>query len=193
MRFIEDYLKIEPTSLPPAPGRILISVPFFNDPFFYRSVVLLTDYEPDSTAGFILNKESDYSVREIVSDIKVDDAVYVGGPVMSSVVFGIHNHDNTKKSAKLLPGVYVGYDNMFLTLIETKAIETMKYKFFIGYSGWSPGQLDDEIERKLWVVGNPTPDLIFDTPADLIWEHAVRLLGKNYLHWLDIPFNAGDN
>ena len=193
MRLVEDYLKVKPTSLKPMAGRILISVPLFNDPFFNRSVILLTDYEPESTAGLVLNKKSEYSIRKVISDIKIDDPVYVGGPLMTNAVFGIHNHENTKQSAKLLPGVYIGYDEIFLALIEHHAIESMRYRFFIGYSGWSPGQLDNEIQNRMWVVGNANPDLIFNTDADQIWKSAVIQLGKEYLHWLDIPKDISDN
>ena len=57
----------------------------------------------------------------------------------------------------------------------------------MGYAGWSPGQLEREVARNMWVVGNPTPELVFNTPADKMWNAAVRILGKDYLHWLQIP------
>ena len=74
-----------------------------------------------------------------------------------------------------------------LALIEQNAIPTLRYKFFMGYAGWSPGQLEGEIAKNMWVVGNPTPDLVFNTKPDEMWAKAVRVLGPDYAHWLNVP------
>lgn len=193
MKSFNDYLKVKPTDLALLPGRILISVPFFQDAFFNRTVVLLTDYGAESCAGLTINKGSEYTVREVTSDIKLDDQLYVGGPVLANTVFCVHNYENNGNSIKLLPGVYLGYDEMFLALIEHKAIEFMRYKFFLGYSGWEQGQLERELENKMWVVANANPELLFETPAEQIWNKAVLQLGNDYAHWLNIPENIEDN
>ncbi|MEG1555836.1 MAG: YqgE/AlgH family protein [Bacteroidales bacterium] len=187
MKIAEDFLNVKPTEFKLTAGRILISVPFYNDPFFNRSVVLLTDYDESSCAGLIINRESKYSVREIVSEIKVDDHIYIGGPVLPEGLFALHDFENSKQSTKLVPGVYTGFDEILLSLIEHHAIENLNYKFFVGYAGWSPGQLEEELKKKMWVIGAATPELVFKTPANKIWEQAVRYLGPDYLHWIRVP------
>lgn len=193
MKFVEEFLEVKPTNLDIKAGRILISVPFFSDIFFNRSVVLLTDYEKNSCAGLILNRKSEFSVRKVINEIKTDDPLYVGGPVMTDNLFCIHNHGNSKGSVKLLPGIFVGFDNVLLALIEHKAIESLRYKFFIGYSGWAPGQLEMELEKKMWLVAHADPSLIFNTPADELWKAAVRNLGADYAHWLNLPKDITNN
>ncbi len=193
MKFVEDFLEVKPTNLDLKAGRILISVPFFSDLFFKRSVVLITDYEKNSSAGLILNRKSVATVRSVINEIKVDDPLFIGGPVMTNNLFCIHNHQNTKGASKLLPGVFVGFDDMFLALIEHNAIESIRYKFFLGYSGWSPGQLEMEIKNKMWVVGHANLELIFQVPADLLWETAVDYLGDDYKHWLVLPKDISYN
>lgn len=193
MRFVEDYLKVKPTDLSPMAGRLLVSVPFYNDPFFNRTVVLLTDYEKTGSAGLVLNKPSAYPVRKLVSDIKIDDPMYVGGPVMTSRFFCIHNHEHSESGEKLLPGIYIGYNELFLALIEHQAIQNLQYRFFLGYSGWAEGQLESEIENKMWVVMNANPELVFETPAEILWEKVILQLGESYTHWLDIPKDITDN
>jgi putative transcriptional regulator len=69
----------------------------------------------------------------------------------------------------------------------------MRYRFFVGYSGWSPGQLEGELAKNMWVIGAATPELVFDTPIPKIWETAVRNLGDDYLHWLKLPRIIGSN
>ena len=193
MDTVENFLEVKPTEFSLTAGRILISVPFYNDPFFNRTVVLLTDYDKQSCAGLVLNKSSRLSVRKVVSEIKVDDKLYIGGPVMPDGIFCIHNFENSKAASKLLPGIYVGSDEVLISLIEHQAIPTMKYRFFVGYSGWSPGQLEGELANKMWVIGAATPELVFDTPCNKVWETAVRNLGNDYLHWLKTPRNFAHN
>lgn len=189
----EEFFNIKPTDFDLTSGRILISVPFFNDAFFNRSVVLLIDYDEVSCAGLVLNKASFLSIRKVVTDIKLDDRIHAGGPVMPDGVFCLHNFSSSKAATKLIPGIFVGYDEVLLSLMEHKAIPQLKYKFFVGYAGWSPGQLESEIKKGMWVIGAATPELVFDTPPNKIWETAVRNLGKEYLHWLKLPRTFGSN
>jgi len=183
----EKILEVKPTTLKPMAGRILISVPFFNDPFFNRTVVILIDYDDESCVGLILNKEAGCTVSKAAPDLKIDTPLNIGGPVFHEQVFALHNLSACVHAEKLIPGVFVGYDDVFLALAEYHAIPGLKYKFFLGYSGWAPGQLEAEIEQKMWVVSNASSDLLFNTPSLKIWETAVRQLGKDYAHWLEIP------
>lgn len=192
MRFPKDFMKVKPSSLKPAAGRILISVPFFNDLFFNRAVVLLTDYSEESAAGLILNRMTDATVNEIVPSIRVKEKVHFGGPVMSDLLFGIHNHHSSKEPP-LLENLYVGYDEILLALIENATIPQLKYKFFVGYAGWAPGQLEEEMENGMWIVGQESADFIFNTPYGEIWNAAVRNLGEEYQHWLSFPHHIEDN
>ena len=187
MPFEKDLLAVKQTEFELASGRILISVPYYNDTFFNRSVVLLTDYEGEHVAGLILNHKLPYTVRQMVDGLRVDAPMYLGGPVLPTALFLLHSFDSCKESARIAPSIYVGYDQVLLALIEHNAIPALKYRFMMGYAGWSPGQLEEEIARNMWVVGNPTPELIFHTEPDKMWEKAVQVLGDEYRHWLNVP------
>jgi len=187
MPFEKDLLAVKQTEFELASGRILISVPYYNDTFFNRSVVLLTDYEGDHIAGLILNRRLPYTVGHLVDGIHSDAPMYLGGPVLPTALFLLHTFDSCKDAARISPGIYVGYDQILLSLIEHNAIPTLKYRFLMGYAGWSPGQLEGEIARNMWVVGNPTPELVFHTEADKMWSKAVQVLGNDYKHWLNVP------
>ncbi len=193
MDLYNDLLHIEPTGLAPEAGRLLVSTPYFNDPFFNHSVVLLTDYEAEHTAGLIINRPLPHTVHEVVNDIKVDDSIFFGGPVLTEAVFLLHSFDSCPEATRLLPGVYVGYNQVLIALIEQNAIPNLKHRFLLGYAGWSPGQLEDELERNMWVVAPASHALVFDTPAEDIWTRVVRRLGPGYEHWLKIPKNIAYN
>ena len=189
MNEYDDLLRIEPTGLSLEAGRLLVSTPYFNDPFFNHSVVLLTDYMEEHTAGLIINRQLPHSVYDVVNEIRVDDPIYFGGPVMPEAVFLLHSFDSCPEATRLLPGVYVGYNPVLLAVLEQHAIPNLKSKFLLGYAGWSPGQLEDELERNMWVVAPATQSLVFDTPAEDLWTRTVQRLGTRYAHWLRIPKN----
>lgn len=189
MENYNDLLHIEPTGLSLEAGRLLVSTPYFNDPFFNHSVVLLTDYEEEHTAGLIINRQLPHNVYDLVNEIRVEEPIHFGGPVLTEAVFLLHSFESCPEASRLLPGVYVGYNPVLIALIEQHAIANLKYRFLLGYAGWSPGQLEDEIKRNMWVVAPATQTLVFDTPAEDIWTRTVRRLGKDYEHWLKIPKN----
>lgn len=188
-----DFLSIRPTGLEPTAGRLLVSTPYFNDPFFNHSVVLLTDYGEGHTAGLIINRELPHTVRELVNEIKVDDPIFFGGPVLTEAVFLLHSFDSCPEASELLPDVYVGYNPVLLAIIENNAIPNLKHKFLLGYAGWSPGQLENEIRHKMWVVAPASHALVFNTPADQLWGRVVERLGPEYEHWLKIPKDITSN
>ena len=112
---------------------------------------------------------------------------------MHNTAFGIHNCSYCEGTSEILPNVFLGYDDKFIASLEKNEDPIVKFKFFIGYSGWAPNQLEEEIQHKMWVVCNADEELILETPAELIWEKAVRNLGEDYLHWLQIPVHLSDN
>ncbi len=166
MAYTHDLLTVKPTGYTLAQGRMLVAVPFHEDAFFYRSLVLLTDYDKDNCAGLILNRRLPYTVHELVEGLEVHDSMFFGGPVLPSALFLLHNFENCAAAAKIVPNIYVGYDKVLLALIENHAMETMSYRFLMGYAGWSPGQLENELKKQMWVVGNPPPDLVFKTAPE---------------------------
>lgn len=95
--------------------------------------------------------------------------------------------ENNAASSRIVPKVYVGYDQSLLTQIESNALASGNCKFLMGYAGWSPGQLEDEISKNMWVIGNPTPELVFHNEPESVWAESVRILGPDYEHWLRIP------
>jgi len=187
MPYQKDLLNVRPTKLQLSAGCLLVSVPFFNDTFFNRSVVLLTDHTDDHSAGLILNHQLPYKVEQLVDDLHVDAPMFLGGPVMPSGLFLLHNFESCTAASEVVPGVRVGYDKVLLALIENHAIPTMRYRFMMGYAGWSPGQLEGELSKSMWVVAKATPRLVFNTPPEEMWNAAVRQLGPRYAHWLKVP------
>lgn len=181
----------------PAQGRILVSEPFLKDFYFKRSIVLLAEHNDDGTFGLVLNKPTDIKLSEIINDesFKIpedfDNTVYLGGPVKTDSLFFIHTrNDLITNCIKIIEGLFWGGDiNLVNHLIETKALTKNDIRFYIGYSGWEPKQLDHELEEHSWVVSNTSVDFILKNPPDMLWKKAVKLLGKEYSDWINYPID----
>lgn len=186
-----DYFKIKSNNYKPQKGKILISEPLSDDVFFKRSIVLLTEYSDDGAVGFILNKPINVKLSEAIEKFPFDDDFFsIGGPVEQDKIFFIHNIDE-----KILPGSMPIFENIkwggdffkLKELIISKIVDVKDVRFFLGYSGWTSGQLENEIKNHYWIVHNINKNLVFNTNDD-IWREIIKELG-DYKNWLNIPEN----
>ncbi|MBK9334211.1 MAG: YqgE/AlgH family protein [Ignavibacteria bacterium] len=163
-------------------GRLLLSAPFLND-IFKRSVILITENNKEGSVGFILNKETDFKLHEIIEDFpEFNSKVFIGGPVQQDSLNFIHRAgDILNDSYEISDGIYWGgnIDHLKL-LIESNALSSDDFRFFLGYSGWGSGQLENELSTKSWYLGNPDPDNIFNDESSSLWSKILRRMGNEY-------------
>jgi putative transcriptional regulator len=191
-----DFFKIEANNIAPEKGRILISEPFLNDIYFKRSIILLTEHNAEGSIGFVLNKPVNMKIDEIIIDFPAFDCnISVGGPVSTNTVHYIHTlGELIPNSVKVHENLYWGGDFDFLKeLIKEGAITKNQVKFFLGYSGWSPNQLKDELEQNSWLVCNMAANKIMDNKMDEIWQQVLKSLGEKYKMWINSPENPSMN
>lgn len=176
----------------PQKGKVLISDPFLVDAYFKRTVVLITENnETEGSVGFILNKATDLKFNEIVSDAPFyNGLIYMGGPVGKDQLYYIHTlGDLISDSIKIKNDLYWGGNfNDVLRLLEDGKLLENQIKFFVGYSGWTAGQLDAEIKENTWAVATlDFKQMMNDLNHNMFWQHCVKLLGKEYEHMAHFP------
>lgn len=196
MRKLGDILSIKTNNIEPGKGKILISEPFLGDYYFKRSVVLLADHNEEGSFGLILNKPLDIKLGEVVHDFPNFDAVvYLGGPVESDNLFFIHTlGDQIEGSFEILNGLYWGGKmEVVKEMMLLKKINPDQIRFYIGYSGWSPNQLIEELERNAWVVSRTNTKLLLKTNPDQLWETSLHQLGGDYSYWPKFPIDPMQN
>ena len=177
----------------PEVGKILVSEPFLPDPNFSRAVVLIAEREEDGTVGFILNQKTDFRVSLLMPDLPfVSNVVYQGGPVELESFHYIHRYPKIASSTQLTETIYWGGD--FDEVVE--GLKQGDYKqedfmFFVGYSGWSKGQLKSELKEKAWIVGElPDEHLINPKVEDNeLWKLAIRNMDGDDALLANSPIN----
>lgn len=182
--------------LKPEKGRLLISEPFLPDPNFERTVVLLCEHNDEGSFGFVLNKPSELKVNEVIEDIgSFENPVFVGGPVQQDTLHFIHRSIVVTNAIELRDHISWGGDfDSILSLSDTKQLQPADIRFFVGYSGWGPGQLESELEQESWIVCDfVTNELLFDTePADL-WRKALGSMGGRFSVYSNYPVDPRMN
>jgi putative transcriptional regulator len=169
-------------SIQPKKGALLISEPTLKDSYFNRSVVLLVEHNNDGTVGFILNKQIDIDLSSLVRDFdEIESTVFFGGPVNKDNLFFIHNFGKEIEGAlKISNNLYWGGDFTMLKDILIKDSKNLsKVRFFIGYSGWDPGQLQMELDQNSWVVKPDAGDHILNTAPKNLWKESLRSMGND--------------
>ncbi|MGY8944816.1 MAG: YqgE/AlgH family protein [Flavobacteriales bacterium] len=179
------------------PGDLLIAEPsIFGDLNFHRSVVVLVDYKTEGYIGFIINKVLPYPIKDIVSEIKVVLPLFSGGPVEEDSLFFIHNVGHLiPESEKISENLFWGGNiEKAIALVNSKIISEKEIRFFLGYSGWSKNQLEQEIETESWVViKNKYASKILEVNPNYFWKNQMVALGGKRLVWANSPENPHQN
>ncbi len=163
-------------------GNILISAPHLRD-FFKRSVIYLVEHNENGSIGFVLNKPLKYRADELIEGFPEFTArTYIGGPVQTDLVNFIHRTgDIIDDTYKITEGVYWG--GSFESLKELVSLGKANpddFLFFLGYAGWSPDQLNNEILNNSWIVTKPSQEDIFSHSPEKLWHDILKNMGGEY-------------
>jgi putative transcriptional regulator len=178
-------------------GDFLIATPtIFGDPNFQRSGILLADCKNSGAVGFIMNKKLDYHLDDLMEGVTQSFPIFNGGPVDQDKLFVVHKLGGLiPNSLPIAHDLYWSGDfETVLNLIELKKVSPAQIRFFLGYSGWSEGQLESEIKEDSWVVieGKQAKNWMEDASEDF-WKHQMRSLGGSFLIWSNAPENPMSN
>jgi putative transcriptional regulator len=185
-----DLFNILPEDKIPEKGKILISEPFLPDTFFNRSIVYLTDHSPQGSVGFILNKKLDLDMSSAVAGFDSwSEKINMGGPVSPDTLHYIHGlGEQIPESIPVADNIWWGGDiDTIRKLIATRKIQPSQIRFFLGYSGWSAGQLERELKEDSWIIARVKSDIIMNNRGDDTWKTVLRSFRNKYRIWADFP------
>jgi putative transcriptional regulator len=163
-------------------GKIIIAEPYLGDKNFERSVVLLCEYNEQGAFGLVLNQLTNMKLDEVMENVYSELPLYLGGPVEQTSLHFIHRLGIEIKGAiDIGNGIFWSGDfEQVKTLINIGKILEDDIRLFIGYSGWSAGQLERELKQNSWIVSDIDASLIFEIPSKNFWREVLKRMGGQY-------------
>lgn len=179
-------------------GIFLVAAPVLRDPNFRQTVVLLCEHGAEGALGVVLNRPTAMSISEALPQMPVLEGqqhlLYSGGPVQPNHVLILYRvTQEPTGSHHVFDGVYLGGDMSALERVLVTPSGSETFRAFMGYSGWGPGQLENEMKTGAWITLPADPAVIFATnPAD-VWGNIVQSLGEPYQHYAEMPLDPTQN
>lgn len=170
-------------------GTLLLAEPFLADGNFDRSVILVCEHNAEGTIGFILNRKTEYHLPDVldqIGDQQMD--LFIGGPVQQNTLHYLHRIPALENAFQVNPYIYWGgsFDQLKVN-IELQTLDVADIRFFLGYSGWSAGQLEEEIKAETWIVVNGYDFDFFDYEPNELWQLILKHLGGKYRELANYP------
>jgi len=185
--FFEYNSKVEPVN-----GSILVSEPHLPDSNFDRTVILLCKHDDEGSFGFVLNKRSNAQLGELIVEAKdIELPVFIGGPVEQNTLHFLHRDETLENTEHVSEKLYWGGNfELQLNWIRDKIVDFDSVKFFLGYSGWSAGQLQEEIEQSSWMVFKPKNyNFVFNASSEDLWKSVLEEMGGRYSMYSKYPID----
>ncbi|AIK95821.1 YqgE/AlgH family protein [Candidatus Odyssella acanthamoebae] len=169
-------------------GKLLIAMPFQEDPRFYQSVIYICGHDDTGAMGLIVNKPLlTVEFSDLLEQLGIEHTkklvpnlpIYYGGPVEVGRGFVLHTPDYLSDSSVVIDGDFA----LTATVDVLRALShnhgPVKSMMALGYVGWGTGQLEQEINNNEWLVLEATPDLVFDDNYEGLWRAAMLSIGIN--------------
>ncbi|MFM7687639.1 MAG: YqgE/AlgH family protein [Actinomycetota bacterium] len=174
---------------PPKPssckGHLLVASPPLADPNFDRTVVYVIEHGDDGAVGVVVNRPLPETLPEPVErwndELSAPGLVFEGGPVETEALIALAEVHGESEAWTLVDDTLASLD---LSLDPaTAAAGVLRLRVFRGYSGWAPGQLDEELDQDAWIVLPATLDDVFTAGPGELWRSVLQRQGGR-LAWL---------
>ena len=164
----------------------LVAMKQVVDPFFHRSVVLLLEHDEDGSFGLVANRPTDVPMTQLLANLGVawggalDAPSWFGGPVqpgVGTIVYAGREAvlEGDDASHEFADGLHISRDIRVLTRLASRP--PAEFRLFLGYAGWGPGQLGEELERNDWLVAPFDRGTLFETEPGALWAAALESIG----------------
>jgi putative transcriptional regulator len=166
---------------------LLIAAPTLLDPNFVQSVVLMGHHDTEGAMGWIVNRLHERPVRDLLAPdqqqgVHAETPLHLGGPVPADALLAVfHRAIDGVEASEIAPGLFVSGSAQVLPLLFSRppGPGLVAGRLVFGYSGWSPGQLEREMEEGAWLVLPYDEELAFSPRIDDLWRRSFERLGLN--------------
>ena len=163
----------------------LMSMPSLESDYFSNSLIYLCEHSEEGAMGIVVNKPHDIPMDEILEQLELPEnsplnyqPVYQGGPVSEEHGFILHRQgEQAWKSSLHLPEQLTLTTSLDVLEAISRGEGPEHYLFALGYAGWGPGQLDEEMSQNLWLSSPANLDILFDVEPEFRLSSAASTLG----------------
>lgn len=159
-------------------GHFLVASPLLLDPHFQRAVILILQHSSEGAMGLIINRPTKLTMMEAWQQVSqkpcgIEDFIYQGGPVEGPLM--VLHTEQTVAQISVANGVHFVTEAQQIEWLVEQGSGPMR--FFVGYAGWGPGQLENELAEGSWLVAQADKDEVFEN-AEGLWDELTRKLTK---------------
>jgi putative transcriptional regulator len=178
-----------PPTEEPARGKFLIAGPEMRDPNFSETVVLLLEYDETGALGLIINWPTELPADHVLPDIEglTERAhqVFIGGPVQRGQITLLVQADEAPGDARhVFADIYFSGSGDLLRQLAADEKSDTQFRLYLGFAGWSAGQLDAELARGGWRILPGEAPIVFDPSPETVWSELVE---RSTIHWTSLP------
>jgi putative transcriptional regulator len=171
-------------------GQVLVASRNLGDPHFAKTVILLVHYDAQGVLGLVLNHRTDVPLSRVLDSFKAakdrSDPVYLGGPLETAAVFALLQSPAKAEGAEhIFGGVYlINSKPLFEQTISAQPKPDV-FHVYLGYAGWTQGQLQQEVELGAWFIFPPEAGTVFNADPDVLWPEMIRKTELQYaeMNW----------
>lgn len=169
-------------------GQMLIAMPQMRDPRFARTVVYVCAHSAEGAMGLVVNRLFDaLTFSDLLEQLGIDATprcsdvrIHFGGPVEAGRGFVLHSTDYVAESTLVVDNEVALTATVDVLRAISEGSGPLLNLLALGYAGWSPGQLDQEILENVWLNVPADADLLFGKELDHKWERAIGKLGIDF-------------
>ena len=177
-------------------GQFLLDGGKLNGSFFHRAVVFVCQHDPEGAFGLMINRPTGHTLQDLSSEVIPEQyeemSVQVGGPVQPGALSFLIT-DSFIDEDQIIPDVSLGHSFEQLIELSESFSPHRGIMLFSGYSGWSPGQLEDEIDNGAWMIQPASRELLFDLDPNSLWRHIMHQRGWEERMLADSPDDLSSN
>ncbi len=175
-------------------GIFLVAAPSLREPNFRQTVVLLCEHGKEGALGVVVNRPMGMLLAEALPHIPVLEGqhhvLFSGGPVQPNQVLLLYQLvERPDDTHHVFDGVYLGGDVQMVERLLTQPLDRESFRAYMGYSGWAPGQLENEMKTGSWLLVPADPSVVFKKEPEQIWPDILRSLGGRYSFYAEMPFD----
>ncbi len=169
-------------------GFFLLAEPLLDDPNFDRTVILICQHSQEGAFGLVVNRPTEINVSEATDLLEIENNLFVGGPVEQNTMHFLHTISEIEESLIITDDIFWGGDFDSLQKLALKRkITKQNCRFFVGYSGWSELQLEEELKNNTWIISKINPKIIFQHKPEELWAAILKEMGGKYKVYSNYP------